>query len=195
MGANTSWSCENFGCTLRRNQQIIIYTFVTKHKVIMAPVSISEKIYSLAGIIEKANQWKKEGKKIVFTNGVFDLLHKGHIFSLTQAAKEGDVLVIGLNSDGSVRRLKGDSRPINDQDSRALLLAALSMVDAVVIFEEDTPLKLIISILPGILVKGGDYTIDEIAGAKEVIANGGKVVINPILDGFSTTSIIKAISQ
>jgi len=100
----------------------------------MAPASISEKIYSLTGIIEKTNQWKKEGKKIVFTNGVFDLLHKGHIFSLTQAAKEGDVLVIGLNSDSSVRRLKGDSRPINDQDSRALLLAALSMVDAVVIF-------------------------------------------------------------
>ena len=92
----------------------------------MAPISISEKIYSLAGIIEKTNQWKKEGKKIVFTNGVFDLLHKGHIFSLTQAAKEGDVLVIGLNSDSSVKRLKGDSRPINDQDSRALLLAALS---------------------------------------------------------------------
>ena len=159
----------------------------------MAPPSILEKIYSLTGIIEKASQWKKEGKKIVFTNGVFDLLHKGHIFSLTQAAKEGDVLVIGLNSDGSVRRLKGDSRPINDQDSRALLLAALSMVDAVVIFDEDTPLKLISSILPDVLVKGGDYTIDEIAGAKEVIANGGKVVINPILDGFSTTAIIKAI--
>jgi len=159
----------------------------------MVPASILEKIYSLAIIIEKANQWKKEGKKIVFTNGVFDLLHKGHIFSLTQAAKEGDVLVIGLNSDSSVRRLKGDSRPINDQDSRALLLAALSMVDAVVIFEEDTPLKLITSILPGVLVKGGDYTVDEIAGAKEVVANGGKVVINPILDGFSTTAIIKAI--
>ena len=159
----------------------------------MVPASILEKIYSLASIIEKANQWKKEGKKIVFTNGVFDLLHKGHIFSLTQAAKEGDVLVIGLNSDSSVRRLKGDSRPINDQDSRALLLAALSMVDAVVIFEEDTPLKLITSILPGVLVKGGDYTVDEIAGAKEVVANGGKVVINPILEGFSTTAIIKAI--
>jgi len=159
----------------------------------MAPAPILEKIFSLTGIIEKASQWKKEGKKIVFTNGVFDLLHKGHIFSLTQAAKEGDVLVIGLNSDSSVRRLKGDSRPINDQDSRALLLAALSMVDAVVIFEEDTPLKLITSILPGVLVKGGDYTVDEIAGAKEVIANGGKIVINPILDGFSTTAIIKAI--
>ena len=159
----------------------------------MAPSLISEKICSLAGIIEKTNQWKKEGKKIVFTNGVFDLLHKGHIFSLTQAAKEGDVLIIGLNADSSVKRLKGDSRPINDQDSRALLLAALSMVDAVVIFEEDTPLDLITSILPDVLVKGGDYTIDEIAGAKEVIANGGKVVINTILDGYSTTAIINAL--
>ena len=161
----------------------------------MVPASILEKIYSLASIIEKANQWKKEGKKIVFTNGVFDLLHKGHIFSLTQAAKEGDVLVIGLNSDSSVKRLKGDTRPINDQDARALLLAALTMVDAVVMFEEDTPRNLITSILPGVLVKGGDYTIDEIAGAKEVIANGGKVVINPILDGYSTTGIINAISK
>ena len=161
----------------------------------MATASIAEKIYSLTGIVGKTNQWKKEGKEIVFTNGVFDLLHKGHIFSLTQAAKEGDVLIIGLNSDASVKRLKGDSRPINDQDARALLLAALTMIDAIVIFEEDTPLKLITSILPDVLVKGGDYTIDEIAGAKEVIANGGKVVINPILDGFSTTAIIKAISQ
>jgi len=161
----------------------------------MAAVSITEKICSLTGIVEKTSQWKKEGKKIVFTNGVFDLLHKGHIFSFTQAAKEGDILVIGLNSDSSVKRLKGDSRPVNNQDARALLLAALTMVDAVVIFEEDTPLKLITFILPNVLVKGGDYTIDEIAGAKEVIANGGKVVINPILDGFSTTAIIKAISQ
>ena len=135
------------------------------------------------------------GKEIVFTNGVFDLLHKGPVFLLTQAAKEGDVLVIGLNSDSSVKRLKGDSHHINDQDSRALLLAALSMVDAVVIFGEDTPLKLITSILPDVLVKGGDYAVDEIVGAKEVIANGGKVVINPLLDGYSTTAIIEAISQ
>ena len=143
----------------------------------------------------KVNEWKKQGKKIAFTNGVFDLLHKGHIFSLSQAAKEGDILVIGLNSDLSVKRLKGESRPVNDQDARALLLASLMMVDAVVIFEEDTPHTLITSVMPDVLVKGGDYTVDEIAGAKEVIANGGKVVINPILDGFSTTAIINAISR
>jgi D-beta-D-heptose 7-phosphate kinase/D-beta-D-heptose 1-phosphate adenosyltransferase len=154
---------------------------------------LSEKIYSTKGIIDKVNEWKKQGKKIAFSNGVFDLLHKGHVFSLSQAAKEGDILIIGLNSDASVKRLKGDNRPVNDQDARALLLASLMMVDAVVIFEEDTPLDLITSILPDVLVKGGDYTIDEIAGAKEVIANGGKVVINPILDGYSTTAIMNAL--
>ena len=155
-------------------------------------MSIPEKIFDLPGIIEKVNNWKQQGKKIVFTNGVFDLLHKGHIFSLSQAAKEGDILVIGLNSDSSVKRLKGNSRPINNQNERALSLASNEIVDAVIIFEDDTPLKLISSILPDVLVKGGDYTVDEIAGAKEVIANGGKVVINPILDGFSTTAIINA---
>ncbi len=151
------------------------------------------KIFKREPLIRQLKIWALLGKKIVFTNGVFDLLHKGHIFSLSQAAKQGDILIIGLNADSSVKRLKGDSRPINDQNARALLLASLMMVDAVIIFDEDTPLKLITSILPDILVKGGDYTIDEIAGAKEVIANGGKVVINPILDGFSTTSIINAI--
>ncbi len=156
---------------------------------------ITGKICDRQSIIGKVNEWKKQGRKIVFTNGVFDLLHKGHLFSLSQAAKEGDKLIIGLNSDSSVKRLKGESRPINDQDARAWLLAALTMVDAVVIFEEDTPLNLITSILPDVLVKGGDYTIDEIAGAKEVIANGGKIVINPILDGYSTSAIIQAISQ
>lgn len=156
---------------------------------------ISEKILKLPGLVEKVSDWKKQGKKIVFTNGVFDLLHKGHVFSLVQAAKQGDILIVGLNADNSVKRLKGNSRPINDQDARALLLASLFMVDVVIIFEEDTPLQLITSILPDVLVKGGDYTVDEIAGAKEVIANGGKVVINPILDGFSTTAIIEAISR
>ena len=156
---------------------------------------IAEKIYERTRLLEKVGDWKKQGKKIVFTNGVFDLLHKGHIFSLSQAAKQGDILIVGLNSDHSVKRLKGENRPVNDQAARALLLASLIMVDAVVTFDEDTPLQLISAILPHVLVKGGDYTIDEIAGAKEVIANGGKVVINPTLDGFSTTAIINAISK
>ncbi|HET6767773.1 MAG TPA: adenylyltransferase/cytidyltransferase family protein, partial [Chitinophagaceae bacterium] len=148
---------------------------MTKDKDIMTADFISEKIYALPAITQKVSQWKNEGKKIVFTNGVFDLLHKGHIFSLSQAAKQGDVLIIGLNSDNSVKRLKGDARPINDQDARALLLASLIMVDAVVIFEEDTTIRLVTSILHDVLVKGGDYTIDEISGAKELISNGVKI--------------------
>jgi len=130
------------------------------------------------------------GKSVVFTNGVFDILHAGHIFSLSQAAKEADFLIIGVNSDDSVKRLKGEQRPLNNQDSRALLLASLLMVDAVVIFEEDTPLELINSIKPDVLVKGGDYTIEQIVGAKEVISNGGRVVINPVIEGYSTTTLI-----
>jgi len=131
------------------------------------------------------------GKTIVFTNGIFDIIHQGHIFSLSQAAKESEFLIVGLNSDASTKRLKGNSRPLNDEASRAIVLASLIMVDAVVIFEEDTPLELITSIMPDVLVKGGDYTVDQIAGAKEVIANGGRVVINEIKQGFSTTSIIQ----
>jgi len=131
------------------------------------------------------------GRSIVFTNGVFDILHPGHIFSLSQAAKEADFLIVGLNSDESVKRLKGQQRPINHQDSRALLLASLLMVDVVVIFEEDTPLQLINTIKPDVLVKGGDYAIEQIVGAKEVIEQGGRVVINPLVDGYSTTTIIE----
>ena len=133
------------------------------------------------------------GRSIVFTNGVFDILHPGHIFTLSQAAKEADFLIVGLNSDESVKRLKGQQRPINHQDSRALLLASLLMVDVVVIFEEDTPLQLINAIKPDVLVKGGDYAIEEIVGAKEVIEQGGRVVINPLVDGYSTTGIIETL--
>jgi D-beta-D-heptose 7-phosphate kinase/D-beta-D-heptose 1-phosphate adenosyltransferase len=146
-------------------------------------------------IIQRVAQWRLTGKTIAFTNGVFDILHQGHIFSLSQAAKEADILLIGLNADASVKRLKGDSRPVNNQESRALLLASLQIVDAVILFEEDTPLRLITSILPDVLVKGGDYTVEQIAGAKEVIAAGGRVVINPILAGFSTTGIIEQIRK
>ena len=152
---------------------------------------IPEKIFTAVQIVQKVAQLRLLSGKIAFTNGVFDILHQGHIYSLSQAAKEADYLIVGLNSDTSVKRLKGETRPINNQDSRALLLASLVMVDAVVIFEEDTPLELIKSIMPDVLVKGGDYTVDQIAGAKEVIENGGRVVINPMLEGFSTTAIIE----
>jgi len=151
---------------------------------------IPQKIFTLPQIVQKVAQLRALAKTIVFTNGVFDILHQGHIFSLSLAAKEAEYLVVGLNSDASVKRLKGERRPVNNQDSRALVLASLVMVDAVVLFEEDTPLELINRILPDTLVKGGDYSIEQIAGAKEVIANGGRVVINPLLEGFSTTGII-----
>jgi len=140
-------------------------------------------------------QWRILGKKIVFTNGVFDILHPGHIFSLSLAAKEADHLIVGVNSDASVKRLKGKSRPLNNQESRALILASLLITDAIVIFEEDTPLELIKAIMPDVLVKGGDYTIDQIVGAKEVIAAKGHVVITPVLHGYSTTDIIDEIKK
>ncbi len=119
---------------------------------------IRQKIYTLPQLIFKIAQIRMTGSKISFTNGVFDILHSGHIASLSQAASEADFLIVGLNSDASVKRLKGDERPLNDQDSRALILASLIIVDAVVIFEEDTPLELIKSVMPDVMVKGGDYT-------------------------------------
>ncbi|HEX2629428.1 MAG TPA: D-glycero-beta-D-manno-heptose 1-phosphate adenylyltransferase [Chitinophagaceae bacterium] len=156
---------------------------------------IPQKIFTRAQIVQHAAQWRVIGKTIAFTNGVFDLLHQGHIYSLSQAAKEADILIVGLNADASVKRLKGDSRPIHDQDTRALLLASLQIVDAVILFEEDTPLELINAIMPDVLVKGGDYTIEQIVGAKEVIAGGGRVVINPIIEGISTTNIISKMKE
>ena len=157
--------------------------------------AVTQKILSFQQVAYRVRQWRLTGKKIAFTNGVFDIIHSGHIFSLSQAAKEADYLIVGLNADASVKRLKGESRPVNNQDSRALVLASLIIVDAVVLFEEDTPLELIKTVMPDVLVKGGDYTIDQIVGAKEVTANGGRVVINPILEGFSTTELINRIRR
>ena len=159
------------------------------------PDFIQSKIYSSSEAAKKVSQWRALGKTIVFTNGCFDILHKGHISSLSFAARQADYLIVGLNSDASTKRLKGAGRPVNDQDARALLMASLVMVDAVVLFEEDTPRELITSLLPDILVKGGDYTVDQIAGAKEVIANGGRVIINPIVDGYSTSLVIENLKK
>ena len=156
---------------------------------------IKEKIYPLNAMLHKLAQIRLTGTTVSFTNGVFDILHTGHIASLSQAAAEADFLIVGVNSDASVKRLKGNERPINNQDARALVLASLIIVDAVVIFNEDTPLELINAIMPDVLVKGGDYTIEQIVGAKEVMANGGRVVINDIIEGFSTTGIIDKIRK
>jgi D-beta-D-heptose 7-phosphate kinase/D-beta-D-heptose 1-phosphate adenosyltransferase len=156
---------------------------------------INQKIFTLPQLVHKLAQIRLTGTTVSFTNGVFDILHEGHIASLSQAASEADFLIVGLNSDASVKRLKGNERPLNNERSRALILAALVIVDAVVIFDEDTPLELIVAVMPDVLVKGGDYTFDQIAGAKEVKANGGRVVINKIVEGFSTTGMIEKIQS
>jgi len=152
---------------------------------------IPTKIYNLHDLQQELKRWRLKNKKVVFTNGVFDILHEGHIASLSEAASYGHVLIVGLNADASVKRIKGDERPINKENSRALVLASLVMTDAIILFEEDTPFDLITAIMPDVLVKGGDYTIDQIVGAKEVMANGGEVKIVPIVEGFSTTGIIE----
>ncbi len=157
--------------------------------------AIKKKIYSLPEIKSQIKQWHLLSKSIVFTNGVFDVLHKGHIILLSEAAKHGDKLIVALNSDSSVKRLKGDTRPVNGEADRALLMAALVMVDAVILFEEDTPLQLIRELLPDVLVKGGDYTESTIVGASEVKENGGKVVVIPLEEGYSTTGTINKIRQ
>lgn len=152
--------------------------------------AIAQKIYTLPALQRQIISWRITGKTIAFTNGVFDLLHEGHIFSLSQAAAEADCLVVAINSDDSVKRLKGPERPLNHENARALVMAALVLVDAVIIFNEDTPIDVVKALLPDVMVKGGDYTISQIAGAAEVIANGGRVVINPIVEGISTTGLI-----
>lgn len=157
--------------------------------------AIARKIISLEAAVQQTKELKNSGKKIVFTNGVFDILHAGHIRSLAQAAACGDFLIVGLNADSSVKRLKGNARPIIPQAERAFLLAALFFVYAIVLFEEDTPVKLISAILPDVLVKSADYKPENIAGAKEVIANGGEVKIMPFVEGLSSTTIIEKIKQ
>lgn len=135
--------------------------------------------------------WRTLGETVVFTNGCFDVLHLGHVHLLQSCRQMGDRVVVGLNSDASVKRLKGPARPVHNQQSRALVLAALEAVDAIVIFDEDTPLRLIETIQPNVLVKGGDWAIENIVGAEIVQQNGGRVVTVPYLDGYSTTGILQ----
>ncbi|MDX8397674.1 MAG: D-glycero-beta-D-manno-heptose 1-phosphate adenylyltransferase [Mariprofundaceae bacterium] len=143
----------------------------------------------------QCKQWQEKGERIVFTNGCFDLLHPGHIQYLEDARALGDRLIIGLNSDASIGRLKGPTRPINPVLDRSCMLAALKRVDLVTVFEEDTPLKLISALLPDVLVKGGDYQPDDIVGASAVRAAGGKVVVVPFLQGYSSSTLIARIRQ
>lgn len=154
------------------------------------PELLFDKILTAEQARQYVYRWRKLGQTTVFTNGVFDLLHEGHLYSLGEASMEASHLIVGINSDASVKRLKGPERPIQSENTRAKILAALSVVDIVVVFEEDTPAELIELLAPDVLVKGGDYTVDQVAGAEFILKRGGRVVINPILDGFSTTRTI-----
>jgi D-beta-D-heptose 7-phosphate kinase/D-beta-D-heptose 1-phosphate adenosyltransferase len=156
---------------------------------------LSHKVLTREAARRRLAEARRRGRKVVFTNGCFDILHAGHLASLEGARRLGDLLVVGLNSDSSVRGLKGDSRPVIDQENRASLLAGLACVDAVVIFDEPTPAELIRELEPDILAKGGDYTPDQIAGADSVIARGGRVVTIPLVPGLSTTAILERQSR
>ena len=157
--------------------------------------NIISKIYTLSDLKIQTDTWKEKGDKIVFTNGCFDLMHRGHVEVLANTSDLGNKLIIGLNSDISIQELKGEKRPIIDENSRAILLASLQFVDAIVLFSEETPEKLIETIIPNILTKGGDYKVTEIAGHKVVLENGGEVILVPFIDGFSTTNIVNKIKK
>ena len=156
---------------------------------------LNHKIYSLTELENQVNTWKQAGEEVVFTNGCFDIIHKGHIEVLARTADLGNKLIVGLNSDSSIQKLKGKNRPIIDEQSRAFLLAALSFVDAIVLFSEETPINLISTLKPDILAKGGDYEISTIVGHKVVQENGGQVVLVPFVNGFSSTTIIDKIKN
>ena len=152
--------------------------------------NISNKLLSLEELQLKLPAWKREGK-VVFTNGCFDILHLGHLDFLGKASELGHKLIVGLNTDTSVNRLKGTGRPVNNEQARAMMLASLAIVDAVVLFEEDNPYELIQRIVPNVLVKGSDYRVEEIVGHDIVLGNGGSVIPIGLLEGYSTTSIIE----
>ena len=150
-------------------------------------------VLSLEELILRFGPGKRNGKRVVFTNGCFDLLHPGHIRSLETARGLGEVLIVGMNSDESVRRLKGEGRPVIPEQERAEILASLECVDAVVIFDESTPQRVVAALLPDVLVKGGDWPGNQIVGREEVEAAGGKVVLVEVVPGYSTTEILKKI--
>lgn len=156
---------------------------------------IQNKIVELSMIADRIGGWKAKGERIVFTNGCFDLIHYGHLHYLAEARDLGDRLVVGVNSDASVQRLKGVDRPVKDEKTRMFLLAALSFVDAVVLFDDDTPTELIAMVQPDVLVKGGDYSIDKIVGANIVLEAGGEVMSLPFVEGFSTTNYFEKIKS
>ena len=154
---------------------------------------LQSKILSFEALKILLKKWRDENEKIIFTNGCFDLLHYGHVNYLTKARDLGDRLIVGLNTDDSIKQIKGPSRPINNEQSRAALLAAMSYVDAVVLFDEETPVNLISEVMPAVLVKGGDYKIKEIVGHEMVLNNGGEVCTIDFVKGYSSSELIKKI--
>ncbi len=154
---------------------------------------IANKIKSLEELKVLRDLWAREGKTVVFTNGVFDLIHRGHVEYLAQARDLGNVLIVGLNSDHSVKKIKGPARPIQPETDRALILSAFQFVDYITIFNEETPIRLITTLIPDVLVKGGDYTIETVVGHEIVEEHGGQTVIIPFVKGKSSTSIIERI--
>lgn len=153
---------------------------------------LSEKFHTKESLKTLLNQWNSENKEVVFTNGCFDILHRGHVEYLCHARDLGDKLILGLNTDASVKRLgKSPERPINSESTRAIILAALECVDAIILFNEDTPLELIDFVQPDVLVKGSDYKAEDIVGYDIVKAKGGKVITIQLVDGFSTTTLIE----
>ncbi len=157
---------------------------------------LKEKIVSQDQALKELKTWREKNKKIVFTNGCFDIIHPGHIDYLSQARDLGDILVLGLNTDQSVKRLnKGSNRPINDERTRAYVLAGLASVDLIVFFDEETPYNLIKLLQPNVLVKGKDYEVEKIIGFDILKENGGEVITIPFLDGYSTSSLIKKIIE
>jgi D-beta-D-heptose 7-phosphate kinase/D-beta-D-heptose 1-phosphate adenosyltransferase len=173
---------------------------IAQHELIAAltpssGITSGEKILGFDQVQVRVAEWRNAGETVVFTNGCFDLLHVGHITLLEDCRRFGSKLVLGLNADASICRLKGPTRPIVGERERARVMAALAAVDAVVLFEEDTPLELIRALKPDVLVKGGDYTIDTVVGHEEVLANGGRVEIVPTVEGFSTSNIVKKLTS
>ena len=156
---------------------------------------LQSKILSVTALESQLEKWRSENEKIVFTNGCFDLLHLGHVDYLAKARDLGDRLVVGLNSDASIKRIKGSSRPIKDEQSRAALLAGMTYVDAVVLFDDETPLSLISMVLPDLLVKGGDYTIKDIVGHEIVLNNKGRVCTIDFVEGYSSSVLIEKIKR
>lgn len=155
----------------------------------------TDKIFTIPQLQDRLQIWHNQNQKIVFTNGCFDLLHLGHVDYLEKARNLGDKLVLGLNTDASISRIKGPNRPLQDEKSRARIMASLLFIDAVVLFNEDTPLELIKIVQPDILVKGDDYTIESIVGHEVVLARGGEVKTIPLVKGYSTTNIVNKIEQ